>query len=89
MPFIPKKDRPSLLKGYRMAETPGEECFLVYVELMRRWKANRRWREVNAITQELFNLNPASAAKLLAFLVFMVDEVMPYEREQKKKNGAV
>lgn len=89
MPFIPKEDRPSLLNGYRMAETPGEECFLAYVELMKRWKETPRWRTIDQMAKDLFKLNPKQAAEFLAFLVFFIQHGMKYEKKQQKANGDI
>jgi hypothetical protein len=92
MPFITEKTRAQLAGPVMFGLQPGDKCFLYYVAMMRRWGAERRWTTADALkawvkTPEL--REDLQRAKELAWEVFFHDEVMPYEREMKTKNGAV
>lgn len=88
MPFTPKEDRERTLKTGAW-EKPGDLCFMKYLPMIKQWRANRRWTTAHNVFKETFDVTDEQAAKTLAFLVFFVKEVMPYEMEKVEENGDI
>jgi hypothetical protein len=57
--------------------------------MIRPWRKERRWTTAHNVTKETFDLDDEKAAKLLAWIVFIGLEVLPYEMEQRQKNGDI
>jgi len=83
MPFVNAEHRakPSL-------KVPGDRCYLQYKRMMDLWRKEPRWRTVDDIYSSLIT-NEDTRAYFLAFLVFFVKEVMPYELAKEKENGSI
>lgn len=88
MPFVPQRNRRSLAVG-EPPKTVGDECYQYYLPMIHRWRKERRWTTAHNLFKEAFNVNDQEAARTLAFLVFMIREVMPYEEGKAKENGEV
>lgn len=67
---------------------PGDRCFLEYRNMMRKWKANRRWTTADEILSAMFP-EDSQRAFFLAYLVFFIKHVMQYEREKCRENGDI
>ena len=89
MPFITKEQRKKLDEDPLVFNQPGDLTYLQYVKLIKAWRKERRWTTAHNLTKELFGLSDHQCAKLMAWQVFMDDEVMPYEQEKKKLNGKI
>lgn len=85
MPFVPQEHRDS---GHTPC-TPGDLCYWEYLKLVNAWKANRRWTTAHEEFKRVFDVDNQQAAKTLAYLVFFVKHVMPYEDEKEKENGTI
>jgi len=88
MPFVPQSSRENLFKG-NPPETVGDMCYLEYVKLINAWKADRRWTTAHNEFKRVFDVDDAQAAKTLAYLVFLIKKVMPYEDEKESTNGTI
>jgi len=93
MPFIIKEDREELKD--RQPSTPGERCYLVYKQLVTEWHKEPRWTNADKLYRR-FVLNYAlsymeeyKSAANLAWQVFFVKYVMPYEEQKLLENGDV
>lgn len=81
----------------------GDRCFLAYREMVRRWRASPRWttaheiyegviqaRERRDLTDPLLRPSLADlAATELAWQVFFIKHVWPYEQMKCTENGEV
>lgn len=86
MPFVPQEHRE---EGHTPC-TPGDLCYLEYLKLMNAWRANRRWTTAHEEFKRVFEVEDnEKVAKTLAYLVWLIKEVMPYEYEKEKENGAI
>lgn len=87
MPFIPRVDRD---KPFAELEhgTEGEKCFVSYRSMIRMWKATPRWATVDHIATAIWP-EAFARARILAFLVFFILHVMPYEIKKRKEHGEV
>jgi hypothetical protein len=88
MPFVPKKNREVLDSG-GSPETVGDQCYQVYRELVREWKENPRWTTAHNLYKQTFGKSDAGAAKDLAWQIFLLWYVVPYEKEKEKENGTI
>lgn len=57
MPFILKEKRQPLLDGTAEPEAPGDLCFIVYNEMMDRWRKSPSWTTIHKLHRE-FVYNP-------------------------------
>lgn len=104
MPFIKKEQRVLVDKDVRMAEVPGDITYILYTAMLAKWREERRWTTAHKIykacvldlwwAQELlkdtkFNKTDVVAALHLAWQVFFIKEVMPYELEKEAENGSL
>ena len=88
MPFIPKERREALLNHISRPNKPGEYCYLEYQNMMDKWMANPRWKTVDRIADRFWPQH-VERATILAFLVFFILHVMPYEKRKRKENGDI
>lgn len=89
MPFVTQehRDKPN-------PTIPGDRCYVHYKWMIDKWRANRRWTTANNIYKEMIQSRPCksldeSVAEELAWQVFFVKEVMPYENEKEAQNGTI
>jgi hypothetical protein len=73
---------------------PGDRCYFFYKQMVDRWKANPRWTTAHEIYKELMYtpLNgdiDEDCAKELAWQVFFINYVMPYEDVREEINGTI
>ncbi len=93
MPFTTKEDR-SITDAIG-PQAYGDRCFLAYREMVRRWRKSRRWTTAHEIYLDLMAkrrdtpVGDDLAAAELAWQVFFVMEVLPYEEDKKELNGDV
>ena len=89
MPFIDAERREEIRMPSDCA-TPGERCYLTYLNLIQRWRAQPRWTTIDGMVEKLFpELSPQRRADFLAFLVFMGFHGFPYEEKMREKNGDI
>lgn len=100
MPFIPENERanPDLSKA-------GPRCYVHYRHMMDEWKKERRWATADRIYRQMIiepRLHDAAitdgfsqrvigdvAAVELAWQVFFLMKVLPYEEEKQELNGDI
>ena len=93
MPFITKEDREELKD--RQPVTPGERCYLIYKQLVTTWDRDPRWATVDSLYENIVVNQPLSympeykRAAELAWQVFFIRYVMPYEEKKLLENGDV
>lgn len=87
MPFISK-----CLRANPTHQTPGERCYIFYKSMLDKWNAEPRWKTADAIYAEVMRDEAKldeQRAKLLAWQVFFVMKVLPYEEKQMEINGDI
>lgn len=89
MPFIDKQSRFNIATGVRLPETPGELCYMEYVRILKEWRESPRWKTVDRLFREVVPGGDVDTAQRLAFMVFFVKHVMPYEEQKAKENGDI
>lgn len=87
MPFTKMVDRINALMG--VIKSVGDLCFLAYRLLKIEWDNNKRWTTAHNQYKRLYNLSDEQAAKELAWWVFFVLHVIPYELDRRQENGDV
>jgi len=85
MPFVKQECR---AEGHTPCAV-GDLCYIEYKKLITAWRTERRWTTAHNEFKRVFDVDDEQAAKTLAYLVFLVKEVMPYEDEKEKENGAI
>uniref|UniRef100_A0A6M3ITW4 Uncharacterized protein n=1 Tax=viral metagenome TaxID=1070528 RepID=A0A6M3ITW4_9ZZZZ len=104
MPFIPQIRR-LLIKNNKWDELmngkqPGDRCYIYYREMVDRWKASPRWTTAHEIYKKMRGSSRLSYANMpesfedkiaeeLAWQVFFLWWVVPYEKEREKENGSI
>jgi hypothetical protein len=91
MPFISLKDRRELATK-RCPRTAGERCYFYYNDMVAKWKKNPRWTTADEIYSEVTGdkVSPAwQRARELAWQVFFIQYVMPYEIHKLNENGDI
>lgn len=97
MPFTETKDRRKMdriielqkeLASMMNEVKPGDRCFVEYRQMMKKWAANPKWTTCDQILSAMFP-DDSQRAFFLAFLVFFMLKVMPYERMKQRENGDV
>ena len=83
MPFVTKEHR-----QYPDLTIPGDTCYILYNDIMKRWKECPRWTTIDAILTDLFP-DQFQRAFFLAFLVFFNIHGMPYEEKKRAENGDI
>lgn len=103
MPFIKQSQRDLCDKDIRFAEEKGDLCYLIYKDLLAEFKANPRWRTIHDIYKTKlietfwlfkfkgtkFSREDALTALHLAWQVFFINVVMPYEEQKMEENGDI
>lgn len=93
MPFIKPERRQPMLDGTLTNIEPGDRCFKYYHQMITEWRENPKWTTVNKIYKRLISDWPNNlddrAAKSLAWQVFFVLEVIPYEERKRFENGDI
>jgi|WetSurMetagenome_2_1015567.scaffolds.fasta_scaffold73242_3 hypothetical protein len=85
MPFVTQdhRDNPDI-------SIPGDRCYQYYKQLVDAWKKEPRWTTAHQlyrwIRYETF-ADPAAAE--LAWQVFFIKYVMPYEDKKEQENGTI
>jgi len=88
MPFVPQPNRKDMANG-QPPKTVGDQCYLAYLPMIQAWKKERRWTTAHNLFKQTFDVDDEQAARTLAYLVFFVKEVMPYEEEKIQENGDI
>lgn len=73
---------------------PGDRCYKHYQRMMDAWAKERRWTTANSLYKDMLMRRPYATtdeaiAEELAWQVFFIREVMPYEEEKAKENGEI
>ncbi len=102
MPFIKQERRKIIkekgldgLKDYPKSWIePGDRCFVFYKPMVDRWKENPRWTTAHEILKDMVYSketmsNEDQTAQSLAWQVFFIKYVMPYEDAKEKENGTI
>lgn len=88
MPFVDAEHRKN--PDYSI---PGDRCYVWYRWMKTKWNAERRWSTVDSIYASVRfsddELQGEQRAKELAWQVFFLLEVMPYELEKQELNGDI
>ena len=93
MPFITKEDREELRE--RQPVTPGERCYLIYQQLVTEWHKDPCWTTADSLYRRfvinctLSYIEEYKSAANLAWQVFFIKYVMPYEEKKLLENGDV
>lgn len=101
MPFIPKERRVLIDTG-ATPENVGEICYIIYSSILMAWNDDKRWTTahelfldldmfVETVHEEYPDLLPHDihAAADLAWQVFFIKHVMPYENQKELENGPI
>jgi len=98
MPFIIKPRRDVIekhgLNGLDKIK-PGDLCYIHYKNMVDRWHADMRWTTAHEIYRHVilsgtqFGATEDAFALELAWQVFFVLHVIPYEQEMRKINGDI
>lgn len=93
--LIEKRTLPGLYKDGEHIQ-PGDRCYVYYKKMVDRWKANPRWATAHEIykdymIEDIKNISYVEdlAAAELAWQVFFIKHVMPYEDQKEKENGTI
>lgn len=96
MPFTKQERRIAALEGSLKEYEPGDLCFLYYNFLVTEWKKESRWTTAhNLFKKMVFEdfAKPESqdhiCAMQLAWQVFFIKYVMPYEDKKEAENGTI
>lgn len=66
----------------------GDHTFIHYRKQLRAWRASTRWTTADELAANLFP-DPEKRAEFLAYLVFFIKHVWPYEQMKCTLNGEV
>jgi hypothetical protein len=91
------------LDGTNFFPEVGDRCYFFYKDMVRQWKENPRWRTAHQIykdmveaiegervvDQEREGVDDDDVAYQLAWQVFFMWWVVPYEKEKEKLNGPI
>ena len=97
MPFITKERRENIAQyglGWLKDVAPGDRCYVFYKSMVDRWKAHPSWTTAHQMFNEILLKNEHLGnddftAKHLAWQVFFIKYVMPYENQKEIENGAI
>ena|SRR5258708_29955055 len=98
MPFTEQSRRQPMLDGTLKEPQPGDFCYKHYKGMVDVWKASPRWTtahnlylkmrlETNALPLSM-DYNEKTAYEL-AWQVFFIKYVMPYEDKKEAENGTI
>lgn len=91
MPFITQHVRDILALGAEPKE-PGDFCYRHYKWMVNEWKKEPRWMTASMIYAHVRTPNEdlrEQLSKELAWQVFFMKFVMPYEDQKEKENGTI
>lgn len=100
MPFI-KQERRNMIdedQYYSVSKThegiqPGDRCYFYYKKMVEAWRADPRWTTAHKIYGDMLNAflanNDDFVASRLAWQVFFIKYVMPYENQKELENGDI
>lgn len=104
MPFIAEEARKSIAAG-KLAETPGEVCYLFYQDFVLMWGRLKRWTTVHQmlkmksqhiadvlyeeVSRSHLDAADAAVAWELAWKEFYDRHIRPYEDQKLKENGDI
>ena len=96
MPFI-AQDRRIIIKkeGLRGLPTiePGDRCYVFYKDMVNKWKQSPRWATAHKIYEEVGDICLDTledvVAQGLAWQVFFMKYVWPYELDKERINGGI
>lgn len=98
MPFITEDRRIAAYLGLLKDWQPGDYCYIEYRGMAYAWSIAPRWTTADSIfghvlMQSLFYLVTFQFQKLkalcLAWQVFFIKKVMPYEDKKENENGTI
>jgi hypothetical protein len=99
MPFIGEAGRAKfegmqMVPALKIAETPGERCYIFYRHLMMYWHREPRWTTAHNLYKEMLKDKSSYdwddyTAYQLAWQVFFQLHVMPYEFTKREENGDI
>ena len=89
MPFVTQDHREHI-----DFNVPGDRCYFYYRDLVSAWKEEPRWTTAHnlykfVLGQRLKDGPDDRAARELAWQVFFIKFVIPYEDEKEKANGTI
>jgi hypothetical protein len=102
MPFVTQKRR-NAIDNYTedmLPMVPGDLCYMFYKEMVQEWKENPRWTTAHNIYKKMRSETKVTyaycpegledqCAKELAWQVFFLWWVVPYEKEKERLNGPI
>lgn len=103
MPFINQVRRDMMASGGLVDWQPGDYCYKHYKEMVDAWKTSPRWTTAHNLyaklnldrMTDLTQMSPDADhdmnfyARDLAWQVFFIKYVMPYEDLKEKENGTI
>lgn len=98
MPFTAQYRRAQAWEGTLQDWEPGDYCFVEYVPLANAWQRAPRWTTADALFGRVLLKALGYAvtfrfarlkALLLAWQVFFIKYVMPYEDRKEAENGTI
>lgn len=103
MPFIVQERRQPMLDGSLQEPQPGDFCYLHYKGMVDAWNASPRWTTAHNLFKKLLldraldwqEMEPKPThddnfvARELAWQVFFIKYVMPYEDKKEAENGTI
>ncbi len=94
MPFI-SQERRFLIASGDPAQTVGDRCYIHYKEMVRQWRETPRWTTAHNLYKQMRMELPVlgdceeAIAYDLAWQVFFIKYVWPYEQKMIEKNGDI
>ena len=97
MPFIKQERRKIIdqqgLKHLKDIQV-GDRCYVFYKEMVKRWKENPCWTTAHKIYQDsrahpVWTSPDTDTAYDLAWQVFFIKYVIPYENQKEIENGTI
>jgi hypothetical protein len=99
MPFI-KPERRELAEKGKLPDTQvGDRCFYFYKQMVDEWKKNPRWITAHNLKKKMLHglhlthvgglACDDCVARHLAWEVFFLKYVIPYENEKELENGTI
>lgn len=104
MPFTAQERRQPMLDGTLQEPQPGDFCYLHYKGFVDAWKASPRWTTAHNLYAQLLkdrmldwwgdeepkpNHDTNFVGRELAWQVFFIKYVMPYEDQKEAENGTI
>ena len=99
MPFIKQERREAALKGQLPDTQVGDRCYRFYKPMVDAWRKEPRWTTAHSLYKGMLHgLHMSHMANVpcddciaaqLAWQVFFMKFVWPYELEKEKENGEI